>query len=43
MTEVQNAHQLYNEQALGARDDAVVMQYLIPNWIVDPKRPCLVR
>ena len=28
---------------LGARDDAVAMQYLIPGWEFDPKRPCLVR
>jgi len=28
---------------LGARDDAMAMQYLIPNWKFDPKRPCLVR
>ena len=28
---------------LGARDDAAAMQYLIPNWTFDPKRPCLVR
>jgi glucarate dehydratase len=43
MTEVQKAHHLYNEQGLGARDDAVVMQYLISNWKFNPKRPCLVR
>jgi len=28
---------------LNARDDAVAMQYLIPNWTFDNKRPCLVR
>jgi glucarate dehydratase len=28
---------------VGARDDAVAMQYLIPNWKFDPKRPCMVR
>ena len=26
---------------LGARDDAVAMQYLIPGWKFDPKRPAL--
>ena len=31
------------QHGLGARDDAVAMQYLIPGWIFDPKRPCLVR
>jgi glucarate dehydratase len=28
---------------LGARDDSVAMQYLIPGWKFDNKRPCLVR
>jgi glucarate dehydratase len=37
------AHDLYREKALGARDDAVTMQYLIPDWEFDSKRPCLVR
>ncbi|MCY1157553.1 MAG: gudD [Citricoccus sp.] len=37
------AHQLYLEHGLGARDDAVSMQYLIPGWEFDAKRPCLVR
>jgi glucarate dehydratase len=43
MAEVDKAHQLYRQHGLGARDDAVAMQYLIPNWTFDPKRPCLVR
>jgi glucarate dehydratase len=43
MTEVAKAHDLYNQFGLGARDDAMAMQYLIPNWSFDPKRPCLVR
>jgi glucarate dehydratase len=37
------AHERYREHALGARDDAVAMQYLVPGWRFDPKRPCLVR
>ncbi|MCZ2826332.1 MULTISPECIES: enolase C-terminal domain-like protein [unclassified Modestobacter] len=37
------AHELYREHGLGARDDAVAMQYLVPDWGFDPKRPCLVR
>ncbi|MFG1816842.1 enolase C-terminal domain-like protein [Kribbella sp. NPDC049174] len=37
------AHELYQEHGLGARDDAVAMQYLIKDWTFDPKRPCLVR
>jgi glucarate dehydratase len=43
MGKVQAAHQLYLEHGLGARDDAVAMQYLIPGWKFDHKRPCMVR
>ncbi|MGY0195507.1 glucarate dehydratase [Leptothrix sp. BB-4] len=43
MAEVDRAHQLYREHGLGARDDAVAMQYLIPGWTFDPKRPALDR
>ena len=41
--EVERAHRLYLEHGLGARNDAVAMQYLIPGWKFDRKRPCLVR
>jgi len=43
MAEVAKAHELYKQHGLGARDDSVAMQYLIPNWKFDPKRPALVR
>jgi len=43
MVEVEKAHQLYLQHGLGARDDAVAMQYLIPNWKFNPKLPCMVR
>ena len=43
MQEVEKAHRLYLEHGLGARDDAVAMQYLVPGWTFDNKRPCLVR
>jgi glucarate dehydratase len=43
MAEVEKAHQLYLQHGLGARDDAVAMQYLIPNWKFNPKMPCMVR
>jgi glucarate dehydratase len=43
MDELEKAHALYQEHGLGARDDAIAMQYLIPNWTFDNKRPCLVR
>ena len=40
---IAEAHQLYVEHGLGARDDAAAMQYLVPDWVFDSKRPCLVR
>ncbi len=43
MAEVEKAHALYQQHGLGARDDAIAMQYLIPGWKFDPKKPCLVR
>jgi glucarate dehydratase len=43
IAEVDKAHALYLQHGLGARDDAVAMQFLIPGWRFDPKRPCMVR
>jgi glucarate dehydratase len=43
MGEVEKAHQLYLQHGLGARDDAMAMQYLIPGWTFNPKRPALDR
>ena len=43
MAEVDKAHQLYLQHGLGARDDAVAMQYLIAGWKFNPKRPALDR
>jgi glucarate dehydratase len=43
MEAVERAHRLYLEHGLGARDDAIAMQFLIPGWTFDPKRPCMVR
>jgi glucarate dehydratase len=43
MVEVEKAHQLYKQHGLGARDDAIAMQYLIPGWQFNPKRPALDR
>jgi len=37
------AHQAYRNMGLGARDDAAAMQFLVPGWRFDHKRPCLVR
>jgi glucarate dehydratase len=41
--QLEQAHELYRRVGGGARDDTVAMQYLIPGWKFDPKRPCLVR
>ncbi|CAM3626728.1 glucarate dehydratase [Rouxiella silvae] len=41
--QLMKAHELYKSRGLGARDDAAGMQFLIPNWAFDPKKPCLVR
>jgi glucarate dehydratase len=41
--ELQKANALYQQHGLGARDDATAMQFLVPGWKFDPKRPCLVR
>lgn len=40
---IERANELYETMGLGSRDDAAAMQYLIPGWKFDPKRPCLVR
>ena len=37
------ANRLYEGMGLAGRDDSVAMQYLIPGWKFDNKRPCLVR
>ncbi|NMM76148.1 glucarate dehydratase [Rhodococcus sp. SRB_17] len=43
MAEVAKAHALYLQHGLGARDDAIAMQSLMPGWTFDPKRPALDR
>jgi glucarate dehydratase len=43
MVQIEKAHALHNQMGPGARDDAAAMQFLIPGWKFDPKRPCLVR
>jgi glucarate dehydratase len=43
MAEVESAHRAYLGMGLGARNDAAAMQFLIPGWTFDNKRPCLVR
>jgi glucarate dehydratase len=43
MDAIEDAHALYRSMRLGGRDDAAAMQFLIPGWKFDPRRPCLVR
>jgi len=43
MDAVMKANQLYQQHGLGARNDAIAMQYLIPGWKFDHKMPCMVR
>ena len=40
--QIERAHSLYSSMSLGARDDAKAMQFLMPGWKFNPKRPCLV-
>jgi glucarate dehydratase len=40
---IDEAYALYQQYGLGARDDAIAMQFLIPGWTFDDKRPSLVR
>jgi len=42
MEQIERAHALYNTMELEARDDAKAMQFLVPGWKFNPKRPCLV-
>ena len=42
MEQIERAHALYNQVALAGRDDARSMQFLVPGWKFNPKRPCLV-
>jgi len=41
--QILKANKLYIDNNLGARDDSVGMQFLIPGWKFDNKKPCLVR
>ncbi|MES3021738.1 MAG: glucarate dehydratase [Pseudomonadota bacterium] len=40
---IEAAHQLYLQQGLGVRDDAIAMQYFFPGWKFDNKRPSFDR
>ncbi len=40
---IEKAHEAYTKLPAGSRDDSIAMQFLVPGWKFDPKRPCLVR
>lgn len=41
--QVKKAHELYKKLPNSARNDGIAMQYLIPGWQFDRKRPCMIR
>ena len=43
MAQIEEAHRLYQRVGSNARNDAAAMQFLIPGWSFDPKRPALIR
>jgi glucarate dehydratase len=43
MDQIEKAHRLYLDSGAGMRDDSVTMQYIIPGWKYESKKPCLVR
>ena len=43
MDAVMKANELYRTLPYGDRNDAMAMQYLIPGWKFDHKKPCMVR
>ena len=43
MQQLDAAHALYKSLDVTQRNDAMAMQYLIPGWAFDPKKPTMVR
>lgn len=43
MDKLEKAHKVYKKIGKGTRDDSIAMQYLIPGWEFNNKRPSLVR
>jgi glucarate dehydratase len=43
MDRIEAAHALYKKVATTARDDAMAMRYLVPDWTYSPKKPSLGR
>jgi glucarate dehydratase len=43
MKAIERAHELYCQSGQCGRDDSISMQFLVPGWCFDPKKPCLLR
>jgi len=43
MEQIEQAHQLYRRIGAAGRDDSAAMQFLIPKWRFEAKRPSMVR
>jgi glucarate dehydratase len=43
MQAIERSHELYRSIGQSTRDDSVGMQFLVPAWRFDAKKPCLVR
>ena len=43
IAKIEQAHARYKSLGLGGRDDATAMQFLIPGWTFDAKKPALIR
>ncbi len=43
MTQIEAAHKVYEKMGTSDRNDIAAMQFLIPGWRFDPKRPCMIR
>jgi len=43
MARLEEANSLYQKLGSGMRDDRKAMQFLVPGWKFNPKRPCLVQ
>jgi glucarate dehydratase len=43
MDQLRAANEVYKKLGGGVRDDAIAMQYLVPGWTYDPKRPAFGR
>jgi glucarate dehydratase len=43
LKQLELAHGFYRTSGITGRDDRIAMQYLLPAWTFDAKRPCLVR